>query len=155
MAKNLSCAVLLFNERAQLLLCHVTGKTWWDVPKGLQDAGETPRATAVRELAEETGVVLAPDGLLDLGRIAYRPDKDVHFFAAYRASDSLDLAQCSCSSQFEDPRSRRMCPEVDAFEWVPFAQVAARCSKTMGKVLSGIVDLEDVLRRVRPHESRD
>ena len=155
MARNLSCAVLLLNEHAQLLLCHVTGKRWWDVPKGLQEPGETPRETALRELAEETGLVLRSDELLDLGRFVYRPDKDLHFFAACRASDALDLSRCCCSSHFEDPRTGRPCPEVDAFEWVPFAHVGARCSKTMGRVLTGVIDLESVLRRVQPHEQGD
>lgn len=149
MARKLSCAVLLLNEQAQLLLCHVTGKRWWDVPKGLQDPGETPRETALRELAEETGLVLAPHELLDLGRFAYRPDKDLHFFAALRESDALDLSRCRCSSHFEDPRTGRPWPEVDAFEWVPFAQVGARCSKTMGQVLSETLDLALLLRRLR------
>jgi 8-oxo-dGTP pyrophosphatase MutT (NUDIX family) len=153
MARNLSCAVLLMNEHAQLLLCHVTGKRWWDLPKGLQEPGETPRETALRELAEETGLLLAPGELLDLGRFPYRPDKDLHFFAALRDSDALDLSRCLCSSHFDDPRTGRPCPEVDAFEWVPFAQVGARCAKTMGQMLSGVVDLAQVLRRLRPSRS--
>jgi 8-oxo-dGTP pyrophosphatase MutT (NUDIX family) len=147
--KVVSCAVLLLNEHAQLLLCHVTGKRWWDVPKGLQEPGETPRETALRELAEETGLVLEARELLDLGRFAYRPDKDLHFFAAFRASDALDLSACHCSSHFEDPRTGRPCPEVDAFEWVPFAQVGARCSKTMGQVLTGALNLAQLLRRLQ------
>ena len=149
MARNLSCAVLLLNERAQLLLCHVTGRRWWDVPKGLQEPGETPRQTALRELAEETGLVLTAHELLDLGRIAYRPDKDLQLFAACRASDALDLSRCRCSSHFEDPRTGRPFPEVDAFAWVPFADIPARCAKTMGRVLTETVDLAQVLRRLR------
>ena len=151
MARRLSCAVLLLNEHAQLLLCHVTGKRWWDVPKGLQELGETPRETALRELAEETGLVLVPHELLDLGRFDYRPDKDLHFFAAFRASDALDLSRCRCSTHFEHPRTGRPCPEVDAFEWVPFAQIPSRCAQTMGRVLSGTVDLPQLLRRLAAH----
>ena len=148
MARTLSCAVLLLNEHAQVLLCHVTGRRWWDVPKGLQEPGETPRETALRELSEETGLVLEPHELLDLGRFDYRPDKDLHFFAALRGPDALDLSQCRCSSHFDDPRTGRPCPEVDAFEWVPFARVGTRCAKTMGQVLTGVVDLPGLLRRL-------
>ena len=156
MGRQLSCAVLLLDEPGQLLLCHVTGTRWWDVPKGLQDPGETPRETAVRELAEETGVVLAPDGLLDLGRIDYRPGKDLHLFAARRrAAGDVDLARCRCSSHFPDARTGRLRPEVDAYAWVPFAEVAARCARTMGKLLGETVSLADILRRLRGDDSAD
>lgn len=149
MARKLSCAVLLLDGPGQLLLCHVTGTRWWDVPKGLQDPGETPRQTAVRELAEETGLVLEPDVLLDLGRIAYRPGKDLHLFAARRAAGEMDPARCRCSSHFTDRRTGRLRPEVDAYAWVPFAEVALRCAPSMGKVLGETVPLADVLRRLR------
>jgi 8-oxo-dGTP pyrophosphatase MutT (NUDIX family) len=155
MGRPLSCAVLLLDEPGQLLLCHVTGTRWWDVPKGLQDPGETPCQTAVRELAEETGVVLAPERLLDLGRIDYRPGKDLHLFAARRASGDVDLARCRCSSHFPDPRTGRLRPEVDAYAWVPFAEVAARCARTLGKLLSETVSLADILRRLQGGDSAD
>lgn len=40
------------------------GVTWWVTPGGGMDPGETERQTAVRELAEETGYVLAEDELV-------------------------------------------------------------------------------------------
>lgn len=33
----------------------VTGESYWTLPKGHPEAGESPQETAVRELAEETG----------------------------------------------------------------------------------------------------
>ena len=41
----------------------------WLIPGGGIDQGETPRATAVRELLEETGLVLSED---QLGEIVYQ-----------------------------------------------------------------------------------
>ena len=45
---------LVQNENGDLLLIYRRG--WWDLPKGKAEPGEAPEETAVREIAEETGV---------------------------------------------------------------------------------------------------
>ncbi|WP_231851376.1 NUDIX hydrolase [Microlunatus phosphovorus] len=42
----------------------IPGLTWWVTPGGGIDPGETERQAAVREMAEETGYVLAEDALI-------------------------------------------------------------------------------------------
>ncbi|HYI59326.1 MAG TPA: NUDIX domain-containing protein [Microlunatus sp.] len=42
----------------------IAGVTWWVTPGGGMDPGETERQTAVREVAEETGYMLAEDDLV-------------------------------------------------------------------------------------------
>jgi 8-oxo-dGTP pyrophosphatase MutT (NUDIX family) len=142
-----SCGVLLFSPRRELLLCHATGSAHWDIPKGISEPGESPRETAVRETREETGLQLDPTGLLDLGRKAYRPGKDLHLFAAW--SERIDLGGCACSSQFRD-RHGRLLPEADAFEWTPFERLPQRCAKSMTKVLTQQLSLQDLWRRLAP-----
>lgn len=48
----------------------IPGVSWWMTPGGGMDPGETERQTAVRELAEETGLLARPDQLI--GPIARR-----------------------------------------------------------------------------------
>lgn len=48
----------------------VPGSRWWVTPGGGVDPGETDRQAAVRELAEETGLVVDPEELL--GPVATR-----------------------------------------------------------------------------------
>jgi ADP-ribose pyrophosphatase YjhB (NUDIX family) len=146
MASTTSCGVLLLNPQRELLLCHATGSAYWDIPKGLGEPGEMPRDTAVRETFEETCLRVEPERLLDLGRFAYRPAKDLHLFATWM--ERIDLSACVCTSQFQS-RFGKMVPEVDAYEWTPFVRVPQRCAKNMTKVLTQTLSLEEVWQRVR------
>ena len=122
--KTASHGTLLLHVDAELLLCHATGGRHWDIPKGMAEAGETGAQAALREAREECGLDLDPRALQDLGRFAYRPDKDLSLHAAL--IERVDPAQCVCSSFFTDRWGRRR-PEMDAFRWVRFADVASRC----------------------------
>jgi putative (di)nucleoside polyphosphate hydrolase len=142
----LSCGVLVMNEQGELLLGHATGTAHWDIPKGCVDGDESERQTAIRETREETGLSLAPEDLLELGRFAYRRGKDLHLFAML--VPRIDTGSCTCSVSFQDARGR-MRPEMDGFAWVPFAQVPERCAKSMAALLTGTVSLPSVLDRLR------
>lgn len=61
------------------------GRLLWSLPKGHIEEGETPEQTAVREVAEETGIsskVLSPLGTIDYWFVAdnRRIHKTVHHF---------------------------------------------------------------------------
>ena len=61
------------------------GRLLWSLPKGHIEEGETPEDTAVREVAEETGIigeVVAPLGIIDFWFVAdgRRIHKTVHHF---------------------------------------------------------------------------
>jgi 8-oxo-dGTP pyrophosphatase MutT (NUDIX family) len=91
------------------------GRLLWSLPKGHVEAGETPEDTAVREVAEETGItgrVVAPLGTIDFWFVAdgRRIHKTVHHF--------LLLAQAGELSD-EDV-------EVEKVEWVPLDELVQR-----------------------------
>ena len=64
--RNVVRAVVLDAKR-QVLLFHTHDPTyaelgtWWELPGGGIEPGETYRAALVRELAEETGIVITPE----------------------------------------------------------------------------------------------
>jgi 8-oxo-dGTP pyrophosphatase MutT (NUDIX family) len=149
--KTISHGTLLFDADAELLLCHATGGRHWDIPKGMAEPGETSAQAALREAREECGLDLDPGALRDLGRFAYRPDKDLWLHAAL--IERVDPSQCVCSSFFTDRWGRRR-PEMDAFRWVSFAEVAAHCARNMALVLTTKLSLAEVLESLRAQAAR-
>ena len=145
--KTLSCGILLLNAQHELLLCHVTGAWHWDIPKGSAEPGEAPLAAALRETREECGLDFSDRPLLDLGRMAYRPIKDLHLFAL--GVERFDTRACHCDSLFTDHLGRRR-PEMDGFEWTPFDRVHRRCARHMGQVLTQSLSLPSLLARLLP-----
>jgi 8-oxo-dGTP pyrophosphatase MutT (NUDIX family) len=149
--KTTSHGVLVMNAAGELLLCHATGTRHWDIPKGLAEPGETASDAAVREAREECGLEFDPHALLALGSFAYRPDKDLLLHAAL--IERIDPNTCRCSSTFVD-RFGRLRPEMDAFRWTPFGEVATHCAKNMALVLTARLSLPSILDRLLERDAR-
>jgi 8-oxo-dGTP pyrophosphatase MutT (NUDIX family) len=145
--KRLSCGVVILNDQAELLLCHVTGQAHWDLPKGGLNDGETPLQAALRETREETGLLLDPEALLDLGQMPYRSRKDLHLFAT--RLPRLDTNALWCESAFSDLISGQRRPEMDAFGWFAFDAVNGRCTRRMAAVLQQRLSLHGLLAQLQ------
>ena len=148
--RKLSCGVVIVNDAAELLLCHVTGHDHWDLPKGGMAAGETPLEAALRETREETSLLLDADALLELGRFEYRLRKDLHLFAL--RMPRFDTAALHCDSRFTDEATGCRLPEMDGYGWFAFDRVAEHVTRKMAAVLCGRLDLPRLLARLREHD---
>lgn len=62
-------AVVVTNERGQVLLGWNSSRAVWELPAGKVEPGEAFEATAVRELAEEAGLHAQPEAVLLLGTL--------------------------------------------------------------------------------------
>lgn len=73
---KMAAAVLLTQDGQVLLVRRAVSPRigYWALPAGFVDPGELPEETAVREVAEETGLLVALDGFMGFSRIT-NPDK--------------------------------------------------------------------------------
>jgi 8-oxo-dGTP pyrophosphatase MutT (NUDIX family) len=131
----LSCGVIVRRAPGELLLGHATGRHLWDIPKGVREADETSIDAALRELKEETGLVIGADRVLDLGLHRYLPRKDLQLFLLDPPEPALDIAPCTCSTYYPARDGLRLIPEVDAYRWGRREELADLCGKHMTRVL--------------------
>lgn len=132
--KVATCGVLI-TDGTNLLICHPTYNVTWNLPKGRQDPGETFAETAVRELAEETGIELAIDQIEFLGEYPYKTNKPIVLFK-HTVEQMPDIATLHCPSMF-DYRGVPT-PEMDNYAVVDYP--------TAFKMLNG--DLAKILRTI-------
>jgi len=137
MARALSCGVIVRRRSGELLLCHATGRSYWDLPKGVLDPEETPVEAALRELREEAGLTLAADALQDLGVQRYLARKDLHLFVVDPPQPTLSTDGCRCTTTYRG-RNGREVPEVDAYRWVGREEVPYLAGKNMARVLMSL-----------------
>ena len=130
-----SCGTLIIDGQGRILLCHATGTHHWDIPKGLQDPGETTLQTAQRELMEETGLSFDASLFEDLGPFKYRSDKQLHLYRVHVGDDLCSLDHLHCTSHFPHHVTGKPTPEADAFQWCTRDEVRTMCWPRMAQVL--------------------
>jgi 8-oxo-dGTP pyrophosphatase MutT (NUDIX family) len=76
-----ACGVLAVDNEGRILLQRRRDTGHWALPMGKMELGETPSQCAIRETAEETGVLVEPTGLLgifsDPGHIVAYTDGEI------------------------------------------------------------------------------
>lgn len=132
-----SAGILLHRMSAsglEVFLGHMGGPFWarkqehaWSIPKGEADEGESDLDVALREFAEELGVVAPELPYVELGTFRYSSGKTVTVFTA--EAPDFEVTELH-SNEFElewPPRSGRMqrFAEFDAARWVGVAEARA------------------------------
>lgn len=98
MTKILSAGVIVTDLKS-ILLCHVTGARHWDIPKGRVDPGELEIDAAVRELYEETSIVINSSQLNFIGQFRYKKNKNLSLWL-HKVDTMPDPSTLSCISTF-------------------------------------------------------
>ena len=133
-----SCGVIV-TDGARVILGHATGSPRWDIPKGLQEPGESVLATALRELREETGLIADPNALRPLGQQHYRSGKELVLFV-WRPALMPPPGTLVCRSSFL--LRGRSVPEFDRFACPLWSDAWTMLGKSMRAVLERMAAAE-------------
>lgn len=100
-----SVAAVILNEHNELLL-HEKISGNWSLPAGMIEPGETPRSALVREVREETGLVVEPVKIIDVFggrdyRYVYPNGDQVEYTVVLMRCKVLRNSHC-----ISDPESR-------------------------------------------------
>lgn len=120
----------------EVVLCHRTHENLWALPKGTPEAGESIEETALREVAEETGleVELGPpvgETRYSFERNGNRYDKVVYFYLMSAVGGDPTLHD----------------EEFDVVEWVPVEQAVGQLTfKNESRIVETALPLAEELR---------
>ena len=120
-SKKRSAAGVAIIYDNKILLVHPTGSSWkrgtCGIPKGGMEEGEDPMEAALRELKEETGIVLTPEQLDSMPNSVETHTKSgkVHTIIYFVCKIS-DLSEIGLTSE-RVPKSQLQLEEVD---WAKF-----------------------------------
>lgn len=139
--KRMTNAIVIINKGGDILGCHGYKKPQensYDFPKGQNEPGESDIDAAIRELREESGIILQyPERLIDCGIHKHNNEKNIHIFL-YQTENFPDLSKLTCISFFTDSGGNT-CPEVDGYKIIPKSER----TKYFYKVLHNKFDLID------------
>lgn len=119
-ARGAPCVYLRSAVRPPVALRPVAPKidgVLWELPAGLIEPGEEPRAAAARELYEELGFTVAPEALEALGGWALPAPGfvgEMHWFFHVRVDESLREEPAGDGSALEEGASIAAVPVAEA-----------------------------------------
>jgi 8-oxo-dGTP pyrophosphatase MutT (NUDIX family) len=116
MPRKISAGAIL-GDGYCFLVCHATGQTIWDLPKGGVDPEENYLEACLREIKEETGYDVSSDAQIEeLGQFTYLPAKDLYLFKI-TPKVLPDIDKLNCTSMVNLP-DKPPFPEVNAYKYV-------------------------------------
>lgn len=133
---KVSCGIIVENFNNEILGCHPFGRKdgLLDIPKGGNEKNESYLETAIRELYEETGLILSGNLLEDCGLFDYNSEKKLYIF---KTKINYKLSKLKCESFFE--LDGKMVPEMIGFESVPKNKIADKFFKKLNPIILKLV----------------
>jgi predicted NUDIX family NTP pyrophosphohydrolase len=146
-----SAGILMYRRgdggRLEVFLVHPGGPFFrnrdegaWGIPKGLVEEGENPRAAALRELEEETGLRPGSE-LLELGSVRQKGGKTVRAWAVHHDSPGSVEPRSNSFALEWPPRSGciQEFPEIDRGEFFELEEARRKINPSQAELLDRLV----------------
>lgn len=117
--KRCSSKVGVRNANGDILILKPTYQDYWQVPGGINEAGESPRSAGIREFFEETGLRLNEDQLQFAG-IKYSAAYDIYLDFLHFFFDAGTLSAEQIKQIKLNPK------EHSAFDFIKLADIDQR-----------------------------
>ena len=112
-----AAGALFVDERGRVLLVEPTYKPGWEIPGGVIEAGETPSAACIREIAEELGLNVHVGRLLVVDWAPHPRGEKVLF--VFDGGLLRDATVQRIRLQDEELASYRFVPPGEIGSWLP------------------------------------
>jgi 8-oxo-dGTP diphosphatase len=129
--KRVSAGVVVTDDAGRVLLVEPTYKPGWEVPGGMVEADESPRAAAARECREEIGLDVEVGRLLLVDWVS----------AGRRPDDGLMLLYAG--GPVDTERIVLQADELASWQWCDEAEVEERTTPFFGRRLRAAVTALD------------
>lgn len=134
MTKKISCGLILHNN-THLLTVHPTFCKKWDIPKGEVNEDESFIDCVLREVYEETNLILPPGKLKMLSKFHYLSNKDLVLFSYYTNNLPSTLTM-KCNSYFE--KDGKQYKEVDKYLYHDFDKIEDWLWPNLGEIIKNL-----------------
>lgn len=127
-----AAGVLLLDDHERVLLVNPTYKSGWEIPGGMVEEDEAPRAAARREVDEELGLDIEPQRLLSLDYRRANPSRsiDVLRFVFWGGTLAEDDAV----------RIQLQVEELSEWRFFTLEQARENLPSDLGLVVSGCIE---------------
>lgn len=137
--KRMAASVLFTGPDGRVLLVEPTYKDYWEVPGGAVEAGESPRAAAVREVGEELGLNRRVGAVLVVDWVPPRPERTEGLIVVF---DGGTLADAD-STGIQVPAD-----ELRGWAWSTPAEAAERLSPLLARRVAAALAARDARQPV-------
>ena len=141
-----SCGVIYrIKNTNEFLVGRVTGarnggRYLWSIPKGVNEEGENYSTTAVREMKEETSIVLQESKLVFLTNQLYLPTYNkylVIFEYQVEAEEAINIKNMKCTSFFQLNGGINI-PEMNSFKYIDINKADYYLNRRMYNIIKDL-----------------